>query len=62
MAEQEHNHDEDNPLQGYFDWQVTTLMLAHEFIGNILGSFAQFRHEALNGFFFRHGCAGEAHG
>ena len=26
----EHNHDEDNPLQGYFDWQVTTLMLAHD--------------------------------
>lgn len=30
MAEQEHNHDQDNPLQGYFDWQVTTLMLAHD--------------------------------
>ena len=26
----EHSHDEDNPLQGYFDWQVTTLMLAHD--------------------------------
>lgn len=32
MSEEEHNHehDEDNPLQGYFDWQVTTLMLAHD--------------------------------
>lgn len=26
----EHSHDDDNPLQGYFDWQVTTLMLAHD--------------------------------
>lgn len=26
----DHNHDEDNPLQGYFDWQVTTLMLARD--------------------------------
>ena len=26
----DHEHEEDNPLQGYFDWQVTTLMLAHE--------------------------------
>ena len=31
MADHEHNHDaDDNPLQGYFDWQVTTLMLAHD--------------------------------
>ena len=30
MSENEHNHDDDNPLQGYFDWQVTTLMLAHD--------------------------------
>lgn len=29
MADHEQNH-EDNPLQGYFDWQVTTLMLAHD--------------------------------
>lgn len=28
MAE-EHAHEE-NPLQGYFDWQVTTLMLAYD--------------------------------
>ncbi|MEM9345694.1 MAG: hypothetical protein AAGB26_03650 [Planctomycetota bacterium] len=28
MAEQ--NQEEQNPLQGYFDWQVTTLMLAHD--------------------------------
>lgn len=26
-----HDHDEEsNPLQGYFDWQVTTLMLAYD--------------------------------
>ena len=25
----EHAHD-DNPLQGYYDWQVTTLMLAYD--------------------------------
>ena len=25
----EHPHD-DNPLQAYFDWQVTTIMLAHD--------------------------------
>ncbi|MFK7790539.1 MAG: hypothetical protein AB8C95_13730 [Phycisphaeraceae bacterium] len=29
MAEQQ-NKEEENPLQGYFDWQVTTLMLAHD--------------------------------
>lgn len=23
-------HEETNPLQGYFDWQVTTLMLAYD--------------------------------
>lgn len=22
--------EQDNPLQGYFDWQVTTLLLAHD--------------------------------
>lgn len=26
----EHANDQDNPLQGYFEWQVTTLMLAHD--------------------------------
>ena len=30
MAEHEHHQDEENPLQGYFDWQVTTLMLARD--------------------------------
>lgn len=26
-----HDHsDDENPLQGYFDWQVTTLMLAYD--------------------------------
>lgn len=30
MSEHEPPNDEDNPLQGYFDWQVTTLMLAHD--------------------------------
>lgn len=29
MSDQDQNKDE-NPLQGYFDWQVTTLMLAHD--------------------------------
>ncbi len=32
----EHEHD-DNPLQGYFDWQVTTLMLAHDLVEPIPG-------------------------
>lgn len=26
----EQHTEEENPLQGYFDWQVTTLMLAHD--------------------------------
>lgn len=27
----DHDHDhEDSPLQGYFDWQVNTLMLAYD--------------------------------
>jgi len=31
MAEHNHDNDEDNnPLQGYFDWQVNTLMLARD--------------------------------
>jgi hypothetical protein len=29
MPDHDHDHD-DNPLQGYFDWQVTTLMLARD--------------------------------
>jgi len=32
MSEHEQTQ-EDNPLQGYFDWQVTTLMLAHDLSG-----------------------------
>ena len=32
----EHNHD-DNPLQGYFDWQVTTLLLAYDLVDPIPG-------------------------
>lgn len=32
--EQEPQHD-DNPLQGYFDWQVTTLLLAHDLMDPI---------------------------
>ena len=31
----EHQHDDENPLQGYFDWQVTTLMLAHDLVDPI---------------------------
>lgn len=30
----DHNHD-DNPLQPYFDWQVTTIMLAHDLVDPI---------------------------
>lgn len=32
--EHEHNHD-DNPLKPYFDWQVTTIMLAHDLVDPI---------------------------
>ena len=34
MSEQhQHTHDHDqNPLQPYFDWQVTTIMLASELV------------------------------
>ena len=31
MAEQ-NNEQDGNPLQGYFDWQVTTLMLARDLV------------------------------
>jgi len=32
----EHDHDnDDNPLQGYFDWQVTTLSLAYDLVDPI---------------------------
>ena len=41
----DHDHDEDNPLQGYFDWQVTTLMLAHDLSNPIPGS-VKYRHAA----------------
>ena len=36
MQDHDHDHD-DNPLQGYFDWQVTTLMLAHDLSDPIAG-------------------------
>jgi hypothetical protein len=26
----QHDDQDDNPLQGYFDWQVTTLLLAYD--------------------------------
>lgn len=37
-----HEHEEyddqaDNPLQGYFDWQVTTLLLAYDLVDPIPG-------------------------
>jgi hypothetical protein len=33
MAEHAHEHDEQaNPLQGYYEWQVTTLMLAYDLV------------------------------
>ena len=36
-----HDHDhnaDDNPLQGYFDWQVTTLLLAYDLMDPIPAS------------------------
>ncbi len=35
MSDQ-HTQD-DNPLQGYFDWQVTTLLLAYDLVDPIPG-------------------------
>jgi len=32
---------EDNPLQGYFDWQVTTLLLAYDLVDPIPGDSPQ---------------------
>ena len=31
-------HEEANPLQGYFDWQVTTLMLAYDLDAPLAGA------------------------
>jgi len=45
MAHHEHNHDDDNPLQGYFDWQVTTLMLAHDLVNPIPGDDDEAHHQ-----------------
>ncbi len=28
--EEQYDDQDDNPLQGYFDWQVTTLLLAYD--------------------------------
>ncbi|MEM9751846.1 MAG: hypothetical protein AAF916_00505 [Planctomycetota bacterium] len=36
MSEQA--HEPDNPLQGYFDWQVNTLMLAYDLTQPIGGA------------------------
>ncbi len=33
----DHAHEADNPLQGYYDWQVTTLMLAYDLAEPIHG-------------------------
>jgi hypothetical protein len=30
IENEEYPDQEDNPLQGYFDWQVTTLLLAYD--------------------------------
>lgn len=48
MADHEHNHDEDNPLQGYFDWQVTTLMLARDLADPIPGGDEAVHHQRRN--------------
>jgi len=51
MAEQTHDHahdpsqDDDNPLQGYFDWQVTTLMLAHDLADPLPGGDEDAHHQ-----------------
>ena len=45
MSEHNHNHDDDNPLQGYFDWQVTTLMLAHDLSSPIPGGDEDAHHQ-----------------
>ena len=34
---EEYEDQEDNPLQGYFDWQVTTLLLAYDLMDPITG-------------------------
>lgn len=34
----DHSHEADNPLQGYFDWQVNTLMLAYDLTSPIAGA------------------------
>ncbi|MEM8783761.1 MAG: hypothetical protein AAGE65_13025 [Planctomycetota bacterium] len=33
----DHSQEADNPLQGYFDWQVNTLMLAYDLAEPITG-------------------------
>lgn len=49
MADHDHDHnheqDEDNPLQGYFDWQVNTLMLAYDLSEPIAGDDEQAHHQ-----------------
>jgi hypothetical protein len=35
MSEQ--HHDEPSPLQGYYDWQVNTLMLAYDLQSPLVG-------------------------
>ncbi len=38
----DHPHEQnDNPLQGYFDWQVTTLLLAYDLVDPIPADAAQ---------------------
>ncbi len=34
---EEYEDQDDNPLQGYFDWQVTTLLLAYDLTDPIPG-------------------------
>jgi len=45
MHDHDHQHDDDNPLQGYFDWQVTTLMLARDLADPIPGDDEQAHHD-----------------
>lgn len=35
MAQTGTEHESDNPLQGYFEWQVTTILLAYDLVDPI---------------------------
>ena len=39
----DHSQEADNPLQGYYDWQVTTVMLAYDLAEPIPGGDEELR-------------------